>query len=122
MSSNVLPRPRSKRSRHLLLHQASEFVQEIDCLSRARDPRCRAHASSSEVIRSGAEELVSDVQRMLALDPAALCGSAEPRLSDGYSPALVANVDEHVVPAVEGTERHAPCPADRRGLQDLLHH
>src|SRR3569833_3310807 len=104
MSSNVLPRPRSKRSRHLLLHQASEFVQEIDCLSRARDPRCRAHASSSEVIRTGAEKLISDVQRMLALDPAALCVSSEPLLADGYSPALVANVDEHVEPTNEGAE------------------
>ncbi|OAQ97699.1 hypothetical protein LLEC1_07956, partial [Akanthomyces lecanii] len=45
-----------------------QLVQQLYRLARARDPRRRAHAACLEVVAAGAEELVTHVQRVLALD------------------------------------------------------
>ncbi len=88
---------------------------------RTRDPRRGTHAPGAKVIGSGTEELVPNVQGILATDSPSFpvtCGTAEttaasrskPALAHRHTPALVPDVHKDVPAAVEGTEgEHAGC-------------
>ena len=69
------------------------LVQQIHRLGRVRDPRRRRRQPCFEIVRARRQELVPDVQRFDALDPAKVL------LAGHDAPGFVADVDEDVVAA-----------------------
>jgi hypothetical protein len=75
-----------------LLH-LGYLIQQIHRLGRVRNPRRRTRQPCFEIVRARRQELVPDVQRFAALDPAKVL------LAGHDAPGFVADVDEDVVAA-----------------------
>ncbi|KAI6763604.1 hypothetical protein HG531_012992 [Fusarium graminearum] len=88
----------------LLLHHISQLIEELDGLGRACNPCRGADTTCLKVVGACTQELIAYVQSVLAANSAAIFLASKPLLANSYTPALVTNINKHVVAAVESTE------------------
>lgn len=75
-----------------------DLIQQRDRLGGTRDPRRRTRQPGLEIIGSGGEELIADMQGFAAGD------AAEVALAGQDAPGFIADVDEDVVAAWWGCQ------------------
>jgi hypothetical protein len=106
----------AKSKATLLSHtKGNHFIQKDHRLFWTRNPsRCTCRPCL-EVVPPTAKELVTNVQCACRFH------APEPLLAALYTKALVANIDEDVVTAIEGAEWYPTLDHLRRHLNDLLY-